>query len=72
MAAGPARCATDNVLQRVEWVEKTQKPAALERALDTFQQEVGMQAPSDNDGFKIMVFVNNRVRLSVYVPGFRC
>lgn len=60
VTVGSAGRATDNVLQRVEWVEKKQKPAALTRALDTFQQEVGMQAPSDNDGFKIMVFVNNR------------
>lgn len=61
VTVGSAGRATDNVQQRVEWVEKKQKPASLTRALDSFQHEVGMQAPSDNDGFKIIVFVNNRV-----------
>lgn len=61
VTVGSAGRATDNVVQRVEWVEKKQKPAALTRALDTFQREVGVQAPSENDGFKIIVFVNNRV-----------
>lgn len=61
VTVGSAGRATDNVTQRVEWTDKKQKPNALLQALNTFQHEVEMQAASENDGFKIIVFVNNRV-----------
>jgi superfamily II DNA/RNA helicase len=59
---GSAGRATDSVSQRVEWMDRKQKPGALLRALDTFQSETEHLSQSDNAGFKVICFVNNRVR----------
>lgn len=61
---GSAGRAVDTVSQRIEWMDRKHKPAALTRALDTFQTELEHSTATDNDGFKIICFVNNRVCLT--------
>lgn len=56
---GSAGKAVDSVTQRVEWVERKAKPSALTRVLDNFQAGVRHMSGND-DGFKIIIFVNNR------------
>lgn len=60
VVVGSAGRAVDSVTQRIEWIDRKQKPAALMRTLDTFQAELE-HSSSDNEGFKIICFVNNRV-----------
>ena len=62
VVVGATGRAVDSVTQRIEWIERKQKPSALTRALDTFQTELEHSSGTDNDGFKIICFVNNRVR----------
>ena len=61
VTVGSAGKATDSVTQRIEWTDKKSKPALLLRVIDKFQSEQG-HLTSNDDGYKVIVFVNNRVR----------
>jgi ATP-dependent RNA helicase DDX23/PRP28 len=61
VVVGSTGRAVDTVTQRIEWMDRKQKPAALTRVLDNFQMELEHSTAIDNDGFKIICFVNNRV-----------
>ena len=63
VTVGSAGKATDSVTQRVEWTDRKAKPAALLRVIDRFQRtQAEQEMTSQDDGFKCIVFVNNRVR----------
>jgi superfamily II DNA/RNA helicase len=68
VVVGSTGRAVDTVAQRIEWMDRKQKPAALMRALDSFQLELEHSTSTDNDGFKIIVFVNNRVMHHAIFP----
>ena len=61
VTVGSAGKAVDSVRQRVEWTDKKSKPALLLREINRFQQAVEHLDTTD-DGYKVIVFVNNRVR----------
>jgi ATP-dependent RNA helicase DDX23/PRP28 len=64
VTVGSAGKAIDSVTQRVEWTDKKSKPAILLRSIDRFQAAQTHLSSSD-DGFKVIVFVNNRVSSSL-------
>jgi ATP-dependent RNA helicase DDX23/PRP28 len=61
VTVGSAGKATDSVNQKIEWCDKKAKPSLLLRTIDKFQRtQAEEQLTSQDDGFKCIVFVNNR------------
>jgi ATP-dependent RNA helicase DDX23/PRP28 len=61
VTVGSAGKATESVSQKVEWCDKKTKPSLLLRTIDKFQHTQAEELlTSQDDGFKCIVFVNNR------------
>ena len=64
VTVGSAGMATENVKQRVEWTERKAKLGKLVSEIDQFYIDTERIAGMDENGHKIIVFVNNRVSCS--------
>jgi ATP-dependent RNA helicase DDX23/PRP28 len=64
VTVGSSGRSVETVTQRIEWTDKKSKPALLLRTIDQFHRSQE-HLTAEDDGYKVIIFVNNRVRSNV-------